>query len=118
MIWQVNVAYRVGSGYQCLFEIDPVAKAVTGKQICGPWGDFPAQIGLAYDYATDTYYVGDQLGTILHIDNAGNLLDSGHVTAADLGARLQPDHAAPVRRELLAARSTSTSWIRAGATRS
>ena len=90
MIWQVNVAYRVGSGYQCLFEIDPVAKAVTGKQICGPWGDFPAQVGLAYDYATDTYYVGDQLGTILHIDNAGNLLDSGHVTLQISGLAYNP----------------------------
>ena len=90
MIWQVNVAYRVGSGYQCLFEIDPVARAVTGKQICGPWGDFPAQVGLAYDYATDTYYVGDQLGTILHIDNAGNLLDSGHVTLQISGLAYNP----------------------------
>ena len=90
MIWQVNVAYRVGSGYQCLFEIDPVARAVTGKQICGPWGDFPAQVGLAYDYATDTYYVGDQLGTILHIDNAGNLLDSGHVTMQISGLAYNP----------------------------
>ena len=90
MIWQVNVAYRVGSGYQCLFEIDPVARVVTGKQICGPWGDFPAQVGLAYDYATDTYYVGDQLGTILHIDNAGNLLDSGHVTLQISGLAYNP----------------------------
>jgi len=90
MIWQTNVAYLVGSGYQCLFEIDPVAKVVTGKQICGPWGDYPAQIGLAYDYATDTYYVGDQLGVITHIDSAGNLLDSGRVAVQISGLAYNP----------------------------
>ena len=90
MIWQTNVAYQVGAGYQCLFEIDPVAGAVTGKTICGPWSDFPAQIGLAYDYATDTYYVGDQLGTITHIDSAGNLLDSGYVGLQISGLAYNP----------------------------
>ncbi len=79
MIWQTNVGFRrVIRGDDCLFEIDPVAKVVTGKQICGPWGDI-TQTGLAYDYATDTYYVGGEFGVITHIDNAGKLLDSGRV---------------------------------------
>ncbi len=90
MIWQANVAYLVGAGYQCLFEIDPVAKVVTGNQICGPWLDYPAQVGLAYDYATDTYYVGDQLGVITHIDNAGNFLDSGRVAVQISGLAYNP----------------------------
>ncbi len=90
MIWQTNVAYLVGEGYQCLFEIFPAAGVVTGKQICGPWSDFPAQVGLAYDYATDTYFVGDQLGTITHIDGAGNLLDSGNVGLQISGLAYNP----------------------------
>ena len=77
MIWQTDVAYLVEAPNQCIFEIDPVTRVVTGKRICGPWGNFPGLVGLAYDYATDTYYAGDQLGVITHVDNAGNLLDSG-----------------------------------------
>ena len=45
---------------------------------------------------------GRSLGVITHVDNAGNLLDSGLRRAADLGARVQPDDAAPLRRELFA----------------
>ena len=100
MIWQTDVAYLTGAPEQCLLEIDPVAKVVTGKTICGPWGNFPPLSGLAYDYATDTYYVGDSLGGITHVDNAGNLLDSGPRRTADLGARVQPDHAASLRPDL------------------
>ncbi len=84
MIWQTNVAYLTTSPAQCIFEIDPVAKTVTGKQICGPWGNFPPVSSLAYDYATDTYYAGDELGGITHIDNAGNVLDSGYVPGVQI----------------------------------
>ena len=84
MIWQTNVAYLTTSPAQCIFEIDPVAKTVTGKQICGPWGNYPPVSSLAYDYATDTYYAGDELGGITHIDNAGNVLDSGYVPGVQI----------------------------------
>ena len=84
MIWQTNVAYLETSPPQCIFEIDPVAAVVTGKQICGPWANFPPIEGLAYDYATDTYYVGDALGGITHIDNVGNVLDTGSVTGIQI----------------------------------
>ena len=79
MIWQTSVAYLTTSPSQCLFETNPVFGVVTGKQICGPWGNFPPVAALAYDYATDTYYAADELGGITHTDNAGNVLDSGHV---------------------------------------
>ncbi len=79
MIWQPNVAYKETSPPQCLVETDPVAKVVTGRQICGPWGNFPGLVGLAYDDATDTYYAGDQLGLITHVDGSGQLLDSGTI---------------------------------------
>ncbi len=77
MIWQTEVAFTVFDPPQCLFEIDPVAKLVTGNRICGPWTNFPPIVGLAYDYATDTYYVGDSLGVITHVNGAGDVLDSG-----------------------------------------
>jgi hypothetical protein len=51
MLWQVNVG-----GDSCLFEMDPAAQTVTGGKICGPWTS--PQRAVAYDYATDTYYVG------------------------------------------------------------
>ena len=70
MLWQVNVG-----GDNCLFEMDPVTKVVTGNKICGPW-DSPRR-ALAYDYATDTYYVAGVNDDVLyHLDSAGNLLDS------------------------------------------
>ena len=94
MIWRTGVAFRVGDPAQCIFEIDPVAKIVTGRRICGPWGNFPGLVGLAYDYATDTFYVGDQLGVITHVDTAGTVLDSDADPRADLGSRVQPDDAA------------------------
>jgi hypothetical protein len=90
MIWQTDVAYLTTSPAQCIFEIDPVARAVTGKRICGPWGNFPPLVGLAYDYASDTYYAGDSLGGITHIDNAGNLLDSGNTGLQISGLAYNP----------------------------
>jgi hypothetical protein len=90
MIWQTDVAFREDSPNQCLFEIDPVAKTVTGKRICGPWTNFPGLTGLAYDYSTDTYYAGDQLGVITHVDGAGNVLDSGNVGLQISGLAFNP----------------------------
>ena len=70
MLWQINVG-----GDNCLFEMDPVTKIVTGNKICGPW-DSPRR-SLAYDYATDTYYVASVNDDVLyHLDSAGNVLDT------------------------------------------
>ena len=41
MLWQVNVAED-----NCLFEMDPVTKVVTGNKICGPWIECAARRGL------------------------------------------------------------------------
>jgi len=90
MIWQPNVAYKVTSPNQCLVEIDPAARVVTGKQICGPWGNFPGLIGLAYDYATDTYYAGDQFGVITQVDNAGNVIGTGSIGMQISGLAYNP----------------------------
>ena len=70
MLWQVNLG-----GDNCLFEMDPITKVVTGNKICGPW-DSPRR-ALAYDYATDTYYVaGTNDDLLYHLDSAGNLLET------------------------------------------
>ena len=79
MLWQVNVGDDM-----CLFEMDPVAKAVTGRKICGPWS--ASQRAVAYDYATDTYYVGGtNEATVYHIDGSGNLLDSAYIGVSIAG---------------------------------
>ena len=90
MIWQPNVAYKFDSPAQCLVEIDPVAKAMTGKQICGPWGNFPSLVGLAYDYVTDTYYAGDAFGVITQVDGAGNVVGTGSIGIQISGLAYNP----------------------------
>ncbi len=84
MLWQVNVG-----GNTCLFEMDPITKVVTGNTICGPWTT--SQKGVAYDYATDTYYVGGNNDAVVyHIDGAGNLLDSAYVGLGITGLAYNP----------------------------
>ena len=64
MLWRVNVG-----GDNCIYELDPIFRVATGNKICGaPWTAF-SQRGLAYDVATDTYYVGGtNEGVIYHVD--------------------------------------------------
>ena len=51
MLWQVNVG-----GDNCLFEMDPVTKVVTGNTSAAPGP--PRSARVAYDYATDTLLRG------------------------------------------------------------
>ncbi len=62
MLWHVNVGEP-----NCLFEVDPVSKVVTGNTICGPW-EFVSQRTVTYDYVTDTYYAGstNELDSVPH----------------------------------------------------
>src|SRR5271154_3773612 len=93
--------------------MDPVAKTVTGKKICGPWTS--AQRAAAYDPATDTYYVGGTNdSTVYHIDGSGNLLDSMYVALSIAGLAYNPtthhlfvasDFAAPFNVWVLDARN-------------
>ena len=84
MMWQVNVGDD-----NCLFEMDPVTKAVTGKKICGPWQ--ASQRAVAYDYVTDTYYVGGGFeNSIYHIDGSGNLIESRFVGLDITGLAYNP----------------------------
>ena len=73
--WRVAVG-----GDNCLYEFNPAALEQTGNTICGsPWTGI-SQRGLAYDLATDTFYVGGWNELIVyHIDTDGVVLDSASV---------------------------------------
>ena len=77
MIWQV----LADTTDQCIHEMDPVTMTVTGNTICPNWGGLSfGERGLAYDYATDTYYSGSwEDGVINHFDSSGTILDSAFV---------------------------------------
>ncbi len=46
---------------------------------------------MAYDYATDTYYVGGTNdATVYHVDGSGNLLDSAYVGLSIAGLAYNP----------------------------
>jgi hypothetical protein len=84
MLWEVNVG-----GDNCIFEMDPATKTVTGRKICGPWTF--SQRAVAYDYATDTYFVGGESdATVYHLDGSGNVLDSQYVGLAIAGLAYNP----------------------------
>ncbi len=118
MIWQPDIAYKVTSPAQCLVEIDPVTKVVTGKQICGPWSNFPPldRPGLRLRHR----HLLRRRCVRWH--HAGRWRRQrrrfGLHRASDLGARVQPDHAASVcRRSFVPRRSTFTSSTRTTVTR-
>ena len=112
MLWQVNVG-----GDTCLFEMDPVAKAVTGRKICGPWE--VSQRAVAYDYVTDTYYVGGTNdATVYHVDGAGALIDSQYVGLGSWASRTTRPRSISSSSARSRRPSTSGSWIRTTRTRS
>jgi hypothetical protein len=78
-IWRVNVG-----GDNCIHEIDPVSRTVSGNRICPSFGT--SQRGLAYDPVTDSYYSGSWTdGVVHHFDAEGALLDSAYVGIAVSG---------------------------------
>ena len=81
MLWGVNVG-----GDNCLAEMDPVAKVVTGNEICGsPWTNI-SQRAVAYDAVGDTYFVGGwNEGVVYHIDGTGAVIDSAFVALSMSG---------------------------------
>lgn len=73
--WRVDV---VDAGSSCIFEVDPASQTVTGNTICPATNT--SERGLAYDPATDSYYIGSWNDlTIYHFDSDGNILDSAFV---------------------------------------
>jgi hypothetical protein len=69
-LWQVNVG-----GDDCIHEVDPTSRTVTGAKICPPFGT--SERGLAYDPVTDTFYAGSwNDARIVQFDRAGTILRS------------------------------------------
>ncbi len=86
-IWYVNV---VNAGGSCIFEVNPATQQVTGNTICPALNT--SERGLAYDLATDSYYIGSWLDfTIYHFDASGNILDSAVVGLGISGLAYYPD---------------------------
>jgi hypothetical protein len=72
-LWRVNVG-----GDDCVYELDPAARAATGNKICPAFGT--SERGLAYDVVTNTFYAGSWTdGVIYHFDTEGAILDSVYV---------------------------------------
>ena len=83
-IWRVNVG-----GDDCVYEVDPVFRSVSGNRICPAFGT--SQRGLAYDPVTDTFYSGSWTdGVIHHFDATGLILDSTYVAIAVSGLAFDP----------------------------
>ena len=72
-LWRVNVG-----GDNCIYELDPAARAATGNRICPAFGT--SERGLAYNPVSDTFYAGSWTdGVIHHFDSQGTILDSVYV---------------------------------------
>ena len=109
MLWQVNVG-----GDNCLFEMDPVAKVVTGNKICGSWSANTSQRAVAYDYVTDTYYVGGtNEAVVYHIDGSATFSTPRSSAFRSRGWRTTRARSTSSSQATSRRRSTSGSWIRA-----
>jgi hypothetical protein len=83
-LWQVNVG-----GDNCIYELDPVAKTVTGNKVCPAFGT--SERGLAYDPISDTFYAGSwNDGKINHFAPDGTLLSSVNVNLSISGLAYNP----------------------------
>jgi len=84
MFWQVEVGNA-----NCIHELDPVTKTVTGSQICPRFGT--SQRGLAYDPLTNTFYSGSWNDSVVHqFDTTGEILRSVNIGLPISGLALNP----------------------------
>ena len=87
-LWQVDVG-----GDDCIHELDPVTRTVTGSKICPAFGT--SQRGLAYNPETDTFYAGGWSDSTIHeFDRSGAILRSTNVGLPISGLAFNPvtDH--------------------------
>jgi hypothetical protein len=76
-------------GDDCVYELDPAAKAATGRRICPAFGT--SQRGLAYDVVADTWYSGSWNDGVIHrFDGSGTDLGSFYVGVAISGLAFDP----------------------------
>jgi hypothetical protein len=82
--WQMNV-----SGGNCLVEIDPIQKSLTGREICPSFDN--SQRGLAYNPLDGTFFSGTWTNGILyHFTETGTILDSVDVNLSISGLAFNP----------------------------
>ncbi len=82
--WQVSVASEA-----CIFEVDPLAQSLTGKNICPPFAH--SQRGLAFDPLSGSYYSGSWTNGILyHFTASGVILDSINLNLNISGLAFNP----------------------------
>jgi hypothetical protein len=87
-LWQVNVG-----GDNCIYELDPVARAATGNKICPAFGT--SERGLAYDPLGDSFFAGSWNDSIIkRFDPDGTIVQSVNVGLAISGLAYNPatDH--------------------------
>jgi hypothetical protein len=83
-LWQLNVG-----GGDCIHEVDPESRTVTGATICPSFGI--SQRGLAYDPVTDTFYAGGWNDARIHqFDRSGAILRSVQTTLNISGLGYNP----------------------------
>jgi hypothetical protein len=71
--WQVSVG-----GDNCVVEVDPGARALTGQKICPAFDH--SQRGLAFNPLNRSFYSGAwTTGILYHFDRAGTVLDSANL---------------------------------------
>ena len=85
MLWQVFYG-----DVACVYELDPTARALTGKKIC-PAFSGSGTAALAYDPISDTFYSGSVDDNVLnHFDSSGTILDSTEIVAHISGLAFNP----------------------------
>jgi hypothetical protein len=82
--WQVSVA-----GDNCVLEVDPDARSLTGRKICPPFDH--SQRGLAFNPLNRSFYSGAWTSGILyHFDESGRILDSANLDLNISGLAFNP----------------------------
>ncbi|HSF79604.1 MAG TPA: carboxypeptidase regulatory-like domain-containing protein [Anaerolineales bacterium] len=85
--WQVTVG---GSAANCLVEIDPSSRRLTGQQICPAFNN--PQRGLAYNPLNNSFYSGAWTdGILYHFDSKGTILASTDTGLNIAGLAFNPD---------------------------
>ncbi len=87
MLWQAATDFSLDPG--CVYEIDPVANALTGNSLCPNIA--VGQTALAYDAVSDTYFASSFVdGVITRFDSSGQIVESAFTGLAISGLAYNP----------------------------
>ncbi len=83
-LWQVNVG-----GDNCIYELDPVTRAATGKKICPAFDS--SQRGLAFDPVSNTFFAGSWNNSVIYrFNTAGDIIEEVNVGLPIAGLAYNP----------------------------